>query len=360
MTGELPGDNIICIKHSILRRGDRKKGRAEMKDQILGVLYGMAIGDAMGMPPELWSRRRLLKEYGKITDFMDGHPDNRISHQYKRGEFTDDTSQAIAILDSLIETDFCPSSKNIAAHILRWAKKEHAFEHNILGPTSKTALELFERGEEVTQFSDQALTNGAAMRIPPIGALFYPEQKEALCSYAAAVSKVTHSSDITVAGASMTAMAVASVLEHKDRKKMVEDVLAVEEYALSLGAETVSASLGARIEQGVLLADKYQGRDQEFLKELYRNLGAGVNIIESVPCAISIAYYSFDVKKCALLCANLGGDTDTIGAMASAICGGNTGVGGISESDIRLIQEVNGVDFDPYAEAILKKRGKLI
>lgn len=331
-----------------------------MRDQILGVLYGMAIGDAMGMPPELWSRNRLLKEYGEITGFLEGHPDNCISRQYKRGEFTDDTSQAIAILDSLIETDFRPSSENIAAHILRWAKKEHAFEKNMLGPTSKIVLEMLERGEEVKSFSDQALTNGAAMRIPPIGTLFYSEQKEALCSYAAAVSRVTHSSDITVAGASMTAMAVASVMDHKDRRKMIEDVLAVEDYALSLGAETVSASLGARIQQGVWLADKYQGRDQEFLKELYRNLGAGVNAIESVPCAISIAYYSFDVKKCALLCANLGGDTDTIGAMASAICGGNTGAAGIAESDIRLIRKVNGVDFDFYAEAIEKKRGKLI
>lgn len=27
-----------------------------MKNHILGTLYGMAIGDAMGMPPELWSR----------------------------------------------------------------------------------------------------------------------------------------------------------------------------------------------------------------------------------------------------------------------------------------------------------------
>lgn len=31
-----------------------------MKNHILGTLYGMAIGDAMGMPPELWSRKRCL------------------------------------------------------------------------------------------------------------------------------------------------------------------------------------------------------------------------------------------------------------------------------------------------------------
>ena len=118
-----------------------------MKNHILGTLYGMAIGDAMGMPPELWSRKRCLEYYGKITDFLDGCPENIISYQYKAGQFTDDTSQALTILDSLIETDFIPNSQNIATHILEWAEKEHAFENNILGPTSKVALKLFQEGK---------------------------------------------------------------------------------------------------------------------------------------------------------------------------------------------------------------------
>ena len=104
-----------------------------MENKILGVLYGMAMGDAMGMPPELWSRKRFLEKYKKIVDFMDGDPENEISYQYHRGNFTDDTSQAITILDSLIETDFKPDASNIASHILAWAKRENAFENNILG-----------------------------------------------------------------------------------------------------------------------------------------------------------------------------------------------------------------------------------
>ena len=131
-----------------------------MKDKILGVLYGMAIGDAMGMPPELWSRKKVLAKYKKITDFMEGDPENEISYQYHRGNFTDDTSQAITILDSLIETDFVPDTSNIAKHILAWAKKENAFENNILGPTSKITLELFEKGEDAGKYSDAALSNG--------------------------------------------------------------------------------------------------------------------------------------------------------------------------------------------------------
>lgn len=330
-----------------------------MKDKITGVLYGMAIGDAMGMPPELWSRKRLFAEYGVIEDFLDGNPKNEISYQYKKGEFTDDTAQALAILDSLIETDFIPNKLNIANHLLEWAKKENAFENNILGPTSKATLELLMDGKDAQKYSDIALTNGAAMRIPPIGALFYADQKRQLCDYVAKISRVTHSSDITIAGACMIAMAVASVMENEDKEQMIKDVLSVEDYALSLGADTVSPSLKSRIIYAVELARKYPRDEVTFLNELYNMIGAGVNTADSVPCAIAIAHYSFDVKRCALLCANLGGDTDTIGAMATAICGGINGILGISPQDIDLINAANNVDFKPYAEAINRKRGGL-
>lgn len=331
-----------------------------MKDKILGTLYGMAIGDAMGMPPELWSRKRCIEYYGEITDFMDGCPENLISYQYKAGQFTDDTSQALTILDSLMETDFVPDSRSIATHILRWAEKENAFENNILGPTSKVALKLFQEGKSAKQFSDEAVSNGAAMRIAPIGTLFLGEQKEELCRYVAAVSCVTHTSDITIAGASMIAAAVASAMEHQDRERMIEDALSVEEYAMGLGASTPGPSLGARTRLGIRLAEEFKEDETAFLEHLYNLVGAGVNTSESVPAALAIAYYGFEVKKCALLCANLGGDTDTIGAMATAICGAASGASGIPAEYIARIREANGVDFERYAEAIEKKRGRVV
>lgn len=330
-----------------------------MKNKVLGVLYGMAIGDAMGMPPELWSRKRVLEHYGEIRGFLDGCPDNIISYQYKAGQFTDDTSQALTILDSLMETDFQPDCQSIATHILEWADRENAFENNILGPTSKVTLGLFREGKSAKVFSDEAVSNGAAMRIAPIGTLFGTDQKEEMCRYVAKVSSVTHTSDVTIAGASMIAAAVASAMEHEDREKMIEDALSVEEYAMSLGASTVSPSLGARTKLGVRLAKEYQDDETAFLENLYNLVGAGVNTSESVPAALAIAYYCFDVKKCALMCANLGGDTDTIGAMATAICGGAQGLEAIPKDYIETIRKANDVAMEPYAEAILRKRGEV-
>ena len=43
-----------------------------MKNKIAGTLYGMAIGDAMGMPSELSSRKKVQQFFRGITDFLDG------------------------------------------------------------------------------------------------------------------------------------------------------------------------------------------------------------------------------------------------------------------------------------------------
>lgn len=328
-----------------------------MKNKILGVLYGMAMGDAIGMPPELWSQKKLKQIYGKIEDFLDGNPDNSISYQYQKGNYTDDTSQALAILDSLIETEFIPKQQNIAGHILRWAKECHAEENNILGPTSKQVLAMIERGENPSDISGQALSNGAAMRIPPIGTLFEPEQKKELCCYVAEISKTTHGSGIAVAGACMIAMAVACAVNRKTREEMITYVTEIEEFALSLGTDVAAPSLTTRIKYGIFLAERYAQQEDIFLEKLYQMMGAGVNTADSVPCAIVIAYYSWgNPKKCALLCANLGGDTDTIGAMATAICGGFAGVSAIAEKDRHLLEQVNNISFEKYASYLYVRR----
>ena len=52
----------------------------ELRDKIAGALYGMALGDAMGMPAELWGRERARKFFGgKITGFIDGPKENDVA-----------------------------------------------------------------------------------------------------------------------------------------------------------------------------------------------------------------------------------------------------------------------------------------
>lgn len=77
-----------------------------MRDKIAGAIYGMALGDAMGMPSELWGREKVRKYFGKIEGLLDGPKENSVACNYKKGQFTDDTGQALVIIDSLKDTKF--------------------------------------------------------------------------------------------------------------------------------------------------------------------------------------------------------------------------------------------------------------
>lgn len=327
-----------------------------MRDKIAGAIYGMALGDAMGMPSELWGREKVRKYFGKIEGLLDGPKENSVACNYKKGQFTDDTGQALVIIDSLKDTKFKPNSKDIANKLLKWAQKEKVFENNILGPTSKVALANFRDGINSKAVTDKALSNGSAMRIAPIGCLFNAHDKEKLANFVYEVSEVTHTSDITIAGAAMIAVAVSSAIENNDFDIVIKDIFEMEPIARRLGAETYSPSLTERIKIGIYLANKYKDSENLFLEKLYDIVGAGVNISESVPSAISIAYYAQDPNKCALLCANLAGDTDTIGAMATAICGAFKGIDYIKEEYIESLNKANDIDFDSYISILMNGR----
>lgn len=325
-----------------------------MQAKIAATLYGQALGDAFGMPSELWSRRKVQAYFGELTTFEDGPAENDVACNYKAGQFTDDTGQAFVLLDSLIATKFVPDAQDIAQRLLNWAEKENAFEQNILGPTSKVALKAFANGTEATDFTDKSVSNGSAMRIAPIGCLFTPKEATELAEFVYQVTKVTHTSDVTIAGAAMIAMGVSSALVNSDFEQVFADMLAMEDIARPLGAETFTPSLAQRMRLGRELALNYQGQAEKFLTAIYETIGATVLITESVPAAAAIAYFAKEPAYCAYLCANLGGDTDTIGAMATAICGAFCGV--VPAELTQTLQRVNSLDFAKYSTALTQAR----
>lgn len=332
---------------------------------IRGTLYGQAIGDAFGMPGELWSRAKIQDYFGEINDFLDGPESNEVAKNFTKGQFTDDTATALVILDSLIATDFQPKQADIAEKLIQWGEVNQAFEKEIFGPSTKAALLGMRAGkcrEELGVITNQAITNGSAMRISPIGLLFTPDEATALIDYVTEITATTHSSDVAIAGAVVVAGAVSYFTQGRDWADMLEFVYHLHDLALSKGTETYQASIKERIKLGIDLAHRFQNADQDFLQAVYDLLGTTTLITESVPAALAIAYYAQDVTHCAKLCANLGGDTDTIGCMACAICGAYQGFDQIDSAWVELIDEANAVNLETYVEAIytrLKEEGKL-
>lgn len=322
------------------------------ESRILGCLYGQAIGDAMGMPSELWPKRRIINYFGWIERFLPGPKENIAACEFSAAEFTDDTHQCIALMDALNETNGVTDPLAIARHILLWARDCQAFEKNILGPTSKASLLALEKGVALDEITANGVTNGAAMRVAPMGCLLPTRNKTFFIEQVRLSCLPTHKSDIAIAGAVVIAWAISRAVEGVEWSLIKTELGSIANETQRQYESTFSPLLGNRIH---LALDKVSRETDHLtgIERIYEDIGAGMDIIESVPAAIALVELAkTQPMKCAMLAANLGGDTDTIGAMATAICGALHGIEAFPEGHIQQINQANSIDFTPYARRL--------
>lgn len=93
------------------------------------------------------------------------------------------------------------------------------------------------------------------------------------------------------------------------------------------------------------------------LQYVYDIVGASTETTESNPAAIAlVARGAGDPVRTALLCANLGGDTDTIGAIAVGVAGALSGYASIPADYIDTLNEVHELSLQPLAAQLLSFR----
>ncbi|MEY0233092.1 MULTISPECIES: ADP-ribosylglycohydrolase family protein [Providencia] len=332
--------------------------KPDIKNAILGCLYGQATGDAMGMPSELWRQDQVQQFFGWIDNFLPGPDENIAAIGFRAGEVTDDTHQAIALMDAIISCNGRVEPKVIAQNILAWANRINAFEKNIFGPTSKQSLLAIQAGEPISEIVSNGVTNGAAMRIAPVGCVASTADRNQFIKTVEAACIPTHKSDIAIAGATVIAWAISRAIEQISWSQIKKELPILADEVQLLYASTFSPSLGQRITLAFQKASELKSYSPKAtLKELYDFIGAGMDTIESIPCALAIVdLTNGDPVMCAKYCANLGGDTDTIGAMAGAISGALSGIQSFPKEWIALINNSNNIDFHPYAEILATLR----
>ena len=98
--------------------------RAFLRDKILGMLVGSAIGDAMGAPTEMWTRAQIEAEYGFVRDLhprmTPPSPEGTWELNVRAGTTTDDTRWKALAIDYLSETSGSElRAKDLAAHLSR-------------------------------------------------------------------------------------------------------------------------------------------------------------------------------------------------------------------------------------------------
>ncbi|MGX8711555.1 MAG: ADP-ribosylglycohydrolase family protein [bacterium] len=312
--------------------------------RIRGVLIGGACGDAMGMPTEFWTQEHILSRFPQgIDGFLPSQPDDFFGRSMSAGEITDDTINTVMIADMIAENHGSINTESYLKRLIAW-KNESEVAALVCGPSTLKALEAIERGVSVEVTGKLGTTNGAAMKISPVGILSDYRRPDALIGSVSAICKPSHNTSIAIQGASVVAAMVSyAVSGGNDIHAMWELAEEISVRAKPSGFQIPSASLTERMK---LAKQLIQNRTAaEAMKKLYDVVGTGVETIETIPSVLAVIELSEgDPLASAKISASLGGDTDTIGAISTAICGGMNP--DFADSLVRELENVNHLDFD--------------
>jgi ADP-ribosylglycohydrolase len=324
-------------------------------DQARGALYGLAIGDALGMPTQMLSRRQITQRWGPLlAGFEAAPPGHPIAAGMPAGAVTDDTEQAVLLGRLLVSGPVDP--RELAAVLIAW---EHDMAErgslDLLGPSTRRAVSAVLAGTPPEEAGVHGDTNGAAMRITPVGIKVAPDDLPKLVDAVHEASLVTHNTSVALAGAAAVAAAVSAGLSGAGGVTAVTEV-AVD--AARMGAErghwVAGADVAARLRWAIGLVAGLPA--QEAAEVIYSLVGTSLATQESVPAAFAVlSAVPDDPWRACLLAASLGGDCDTIAAMAGAIGGAVHGLGAFPAHAVEVI-DAQGLALADLADSLLALR----
>ncbi len=322
-----------------------------------GALYGLAIGDALGMPTQALPRDEIVARYGSlIATFEDGPAGHPLAAGLRAGAVTDDTEQAVLLARVIIASGGRPDPAEIAKQLLAWEESMRARgSQDLLGPSTKRAVSALLAGADLEQAGRHGTTNGAAMRITPVGIATPCADLGVLVDRVVAASLATHNTSVALAGAAAVAAAVSAGIDGATVPEAIRFAAAAAQRAARRGPWVAGADVASRITWAAGLVTGLSVA--QVIDQVYALVGTSLATQESVPAAFAVAAASpGDPWLACRIAASLGGDCDTIAAMAGAVTGACHGADAFPVSARSTIATVNGLGLDELAQDLLRVR----
>ncbi|SDF34593.1 ADP-ribosyl-[dinitrogen reductase] hydrolase [Thermus arciformis] len=279
------------------------KGLEEKQDRRLGALLGLAVGDALGAQVEGLSKGT----FSEVREMRGGGP-----HRLPPGFWTDDTSQALCLAESLLQQGFDP--KDQMDRYLRWYREGYRSATGTcfgLGHATRRALERYAATGEPYQGDEAGAGNGPLMRLAPL-VLAYENHPD-LLSLARLSARTTHGAREALEATEVLAWLLREALKGAPK----EALLALKPFR--------EADLHPTLKRVV------EGGFWEAPEE-----GPG-----HAPGTLAAALWAFargrDFEEGMVLAVNLGGDADTVGAVYGELAGAHYGKEAIPERWLRAL-----------------------
>ena len=332
----------------------------DLLDRATGMLAGVAIGDALGMPSEFLTPDYIQDWFGHIDAFVPPHPAHP-HHRLPAASVTDDTDHTFLLADLLLEQGRI-EPKRWAEYLLAWSRTPRVQENRFVGPSTLKSLAALQAGQPLDQTPRGVTTVGAAMRVAAL-AIAIPDQAE-LIEQVVASCAVTHYTRNAISGAMSMALALAeSLRESADSSTVLTtsltSIAAAAQEGAVIGREygdwSWALPIERRIDYIIGWIERYP--EEEVLERMSILIGTDLYPEQLVPNAIGLALLAKgDPQQAMVWAANLGGDTDTLASMTGSICGGLNGLAAIDKSLLAEVETVNHLDLRATALALLALR----
>jgi len=283
----------------------------EKIDRYRGSLLGLAVGDAVGTTLEFKSPGT----FTPIKDMVGGGP-----FQLKPGQWTDDTSMALCLAESLIEKKGFDPVHQLQKY-LQWYRQGHLSSTGRcfdIGGTVQQALRRFEDTGKPFCGSIDPLSagNGSIMRLAPVP-LFYAANPEDAIAKAKDCSRTTHGAATSVDACRYLAALIVGAINGISK----EELLASRYSPIPNYWE--NNPLVEEIDE--IATGSFKHRQPPQIK------GTGY-VVKSLEAALWAFYHSNSFAEGCLLAVNLGDDADTTGAVYGQLAGAFYGEEGIPKS----------------------------
>lgn len=329
------------------------------RDRALGAFHGLALGDALGMPTQSLSREQIHTRYGHIEGLIDADDDQPIAPNMPAGAITDDTEQAILVGELLVEGQGRIAPTDLAQRLIDWEAVMRAKgSQDLLGPSTKRAIEMILAGASPEQAGRFGTTNGAAMRITPVGIAADVRDHERFMAQVLQACQVTHNTGLGIASAAAVAAVVSAGINGDDLTSALALGIEAAREGQKRGHWVAGGNIAARIEWSARLCDATSPDALPGL--IYEVIGTSVASQESVVAAFALAraVANGQLTPYQALCmaASLGGDTDTIAAVLGAMLGATHGLEAWPSAALAQVCAVSQIDLAPLTDQLLALR----
>ena len=274
---------------------------------IHAALFGVAIGDALGVPVEFEGREQLKKN--PVTDYL-----GFMIWSQPPGAWSDDSSMTFCLGESLCN-GYNP--EEIGAYFVKWYTEGYWGAHNKvfdIGCTTRLALRRIIDGEPVCESgatSEKENGNGSLMRILPLVFYLYKETDlRKIYQVVSEVSGITHAHFQSVFACFIYIIYALELIKGEDKKAAYSNM---QQIVLDYSKENNFKQKDMQVFERMLKTDISSCKESSICSSGY--------VIHSLEAAFWCILKESSFHATVLKAVNLGHDTDTTGAITGGLAG---------------------------------------